>query len=453
MLDRLSAVLRYRRLRTGSIQFCCPTCRRRLHPERSGELTCPKCRFTFPVLLGVPVLVSGAHISRTEEPAEDMVRSVCSAFNVGADKEACDLVAKSLSTQYRFPDWSLEAENNYLLNRLNITGRRERDVLPAGFGNENPNFQLVRHYIGSALPADVLISHNVRFRNAGKLPIPGTKESGLHLVGSWLTARGEVVQPTGYPSRLPVTIAPNTEATIPVWMRTPPNPGSYLLSLSISAADGEPIETTGRQIRVAIKKKVVPPYKVFTPEVKPKLPDYDEDHREAIRILESAVGRYKAKVGLELGGSASPMTTNLPCSIMNTDIDAQALQVGNFVFGRRGHTNVKFICCDSHHLPFEDGMFDFAAVFSALHHYSDPLFVLRSAVRVVKRKGFLAVMCEPTGHYFEEPDEEMQLALENGINEQRFSFSEYQSLFHQAGLRIESAQINADSLKAILLKT
>ena len=440
-------------LRPDSIRLCCPTCRRPLHPDMAGDLTCRECGFSFPVVLGIPVLVSGAHISRADEPSEEAVRAVCSAFNVGADQEARDFVSKSLSTQYRYPDWSLEAENNYLLSRLNISESREREILPPASGGDNPTLELVRHYIGSELPADVLISHNVRFRNVGKLPIFKTKESGLHLTGSWLTAKGDLVQPKGYPSRFPVTIPPNTEGTVPVWMRTPKHPGSFLLSLGISSADSAPLPSTGWQIPVSIKKKIVPSYKAFSPEVKPKLPDYDEDHREAIRILERAVTKYGAKVGLELGGSASPMTTNLPCSIMNTDIDAQALQVGNFVFGRRGHANVKFLCCDSHHLPFEDGVFDFAAVFSALHHYSDPLSVLRSAVRVVKREGFLAVMCEPTGHYFEEPDEEMQGALENGINEQRFSFGEYQRLFHDAGLRIESAQLNADSLKTILVRT
>ena len=144
------------------------------------------------------------------------------------------------------------------------------------------------------------------------------------------------------------------------------------------------------------------------------------------------------------------MTVHQPCQIINVDIDIQTLQVGRFVSERRGHRHVKFVCGDAHNLAFRPASFDFAAIFAALHHFSDPVTVLRNLARVIRPEGFLAVMCEPAGHYSDRPDSEMQSQMEFGINEQRFSLDEYQRMFHEAGFRVVSAQLDADSLKTIL---
>ena len=58
-----------------------------------------------------------------------------------------------------------------------------------------------------------------------------------------------------------------------------------------------------------------------------------------------------------------------------------------------------FVCCDGHQLPFREKSFDFVSMFSALHHFSDPAAVLTKAARLLRHNAFMAVMCEPVGHY------------------------------------------------------
>jgi hypothetical protein len=59
-------------------------------------------------------------------------------------------------------------------------------------------------------------------------------------------------------------------------------------------------------------------------------------------------------------------------------------------------------------------------------------------------------MCEPTGHELGEPRANILEVLEHGVNEQIFSLDEYAAMFHAAGLRPASAQLDDDSLKVIL---
>ena len=126
------------------------------------------------------------------------------------------------------------------------------------------------------------------------------------------------------------------------------------------------------------------------------------------------------------------------------------MQMADIVFEKRGYSNVIFACSDALHLPFANATFDFVSMFAALHHFADPVSVLREAVRVVKPGGFVAVMCEPTGHEFDRPHPQIVEVLEHGVNEQIFSLDEYARMFHAVGLRPTSAQMDDDSLKVIL---
>lgn len=101
-------------------------------------------------------------------------------------------------------------------------------------------------------------------------------------------------------------------------------------------------------------------------------------------------------------------------------------------------------------LPFQPKSFDFVAIFSALHHFSDPASVLKKAAMLMRSGAFMAVMCEPVGLYRGQPDEECMGQKALGVNEQRFSLAEYDRMFHDAGLEAVSAQVDHDSLKCIL---
>jgi len=418
------------------------------------QLSCMLCRSEFPIVNGVPVLVRGLRMTEAPEPASEAdLQSVCRAFGISADSAALEHLRGVFGKVYQFEHHFLDAENNYLLERLAVArnGRSSVDAL-ARQGTGAPRFAVVRHYIPAELPCATHSSHNVRIRNTGEEPLMRYSLGGWQLHGRWRDADGQDFGEAGRPSRLPVSVLPQRELTVPFWMQTPSAPGEYRLVFSMSAG-GLEIGDGIAPIGLRISERVTRDYAALAPVVGPLQPDYDEDHRVGIRMMERMVRMTGARRGLEIGGSSCPMTTNLPAEIVNIDIDAQTLQVARFVFGRRGHRNVAFACCDALDLPFRKGAFDFAAIFSSLHHFADPAAALRSVSEVVQPDGFLAVMCEPAGHYYDDPDSEMQQVLEHGINEQRFTLDEYARIFHSAGLRAASCQLDHDSLKVILART
>jgi SAM-dependent methyltransferase len=387
-----------------------------------------------------------------EPPSEASLQAVCSAFGISPDGVALEHLRSVLGKVYQFDHSFLEAENNYLLQRLAIdrNGRSTVDAM-ARQGSGATKFAVVRHYIPEELACAAKTSHNVRIRNIGEEPLTRFSLGGWELRGHWTDAAGEVQGEAGKPSRLPVSVLPGRELTVPFWLDAPAAPGEYRLAFSLTCGDRSIGDASG-SIRLRVRETVTRDYPPIEPTWGQLQPDYDEDHRVGIRIMERVVQATRARRGLEIGGSSCPMTTNLPVEIINTDIDAQTLQVANFVFGRRGHRNVAFACCDALDLPFARGAFDFAAIFSSLHHFADPTAALRSVVETVKSNGFLAVMCEPVGHYYDDPDPEMQGVLEHGINEQRFTLDEYARIFQDAGLRPVSSQVDHDSLKVILAR-
>ena len=432
--------------------FSCLDCSGTLR-EAECRLICAQCGVDYPIHLGVPILVRGAWA--TPSPfslSQDTFLSICKMYMIQPDEEAKVFLTEVLAHEHHFEDKSLDAENNYFLNRLGLGAASGRQILDENHHESGARFsyQIVRHHIPSELAAGTQTSHNVRLRNTGDKAWTSFSLGG-HVLGSkWYTGTGTSLNSEAQQTPLPTALFPGREVTIPIYLTPPSEAGEYFLRIGFSSKDDGSELIDPLEIPVTVRIAPRRPYEEVQIGAGPKLSDYNEDHREAIRILADAVRKHGSQVGLELGGCSTPMTVHQPCQIVNVDIDIQTLQVGRFVSNRRGHHHVKFVCSDAHYLAFQHASFDFAAVFAALHHFSDPLTVLKNLARIVRPEGFIAVMCEPAGHYRDRPDPEMQSQMEFGINEQRFSLQEYQEMFHDAGLRLESAKLDADSLKAIL---
>lgn len=375
---------------------------------------------------------------------EAEVGQVVAAFGIKDDAATRARFAAIFAQTYQFDESFLEAENNYLLQRLAIN-REARPTVEALAepGNGEAAFAVVRHYVPETLARGGSTSHNVRLRNTGTEPLLRHARGGWSLAFRWAEGPEAGLTP------LPVTLLPGREISLPVRLAAPEAVGSSDLRVVLVHADGRVLEAAER-FSIAIVEKVQRPYRALDPIRGPLAADYDEDHRIGIRLVERAVNLGHARRGLEIASSSSPATCNLGCLTVNIDIDAQTMQAAQVVFEKRGYSNVIFACCDALRLPFAAETFDFVATFAALHHFADPVSVLREAARVVKPGGFVAVMCEPTGHEFERPHPQIVEVLEHGVNEQIFSIDEYARMFHAAGLRPTSSQLDDDSLKVIL---
>ena len=402
------------------------------------------CGKSYPVLANVPVLLPDVKTSPAPAPlTEDETSKIIAAFGIKDEPSTRRRIAAIFARTYQFTDSYLEAENNYLLQRLAINREARPSVEAlAEPGSGEASFAVIRHYVPATLACGGLTSHNVRIRNTGTEPLLRQARGGWSLA---LRLADQEADPTP----LPVSVLPGREITLPVRLLAPGGPGDYELSVVLLHVDGRVLPTSPR-FPVSVQSTVKRPYKALDPIRGPLPADYDADHMIGIRLVERAVNLARARRGLEIATSASPATCNLGCLTVNIDIDAQTMQMADIVFEKRGYSNVIFACCDAPHLPFADGTFDFVSTFAALHHFADPVSVLREVVRVVKPGGFVAIMCEPTGHEFEKPHPQIVEVLEHGVNEQIFSLDEYARMFHEVGLRPTSSQLDDDSLKVIL---
>jgi hypothetical protein len=365
---------------------------------------------------GVPLLLPEWRSSPTAAPLTDaQLGQVVAAFGIRDDAATRARFAAIFSQTYQFDDSFLEAENNYLLQRLNID-RQARPTVEtlAAPGQGEPAFAVVRHYVPATLARGAATSHNVRIRNTGPEPLLRHAREGWSLAFSWNH------EPAAAATPLPVTLLPGRELTLPARLAAPATAGPAELRVLLLHPSGRRLAAPER-LPVTIVEHLSRPYPPLAPPRGPLVPDYDEDHRIGIRLVERAIQLARARRGLEIASSSSPATCNFGCLTVNIDIDAQTMQAAHLV-----------------------------ATFAALHHFADPVSVLREAARVVRPGGFIAVMCEPTGHELGEPRANILEVLEHGVNEQIFSLDEYAAMFHAAGLRPASAQLDDDSLKVIL---
>ena len=422
--------------------FRCLACRAVLR-KGVDAYTC-SCGKSYPVLANVPILLPEVKTSPASAPLTEVeTTQVITAFGIKDEASTRQRIAAITARTYQFTDSFLEAENNYLLQRLAINREARLSVEAlAEPGTGAAAFSIIRHYVPATLVCGAATSHNVRIRNIGSEPLLRRARDGWSLA---LRLGGQEADPTP----LPVTVLPGREITLPVRLSAPTAPGDYELTIALVHADGRCVLASER-FPIAVQSTVKRSYRVLDPIRGPLPADYDADHRIGIQLVERAVNLARARRGLEIATSASPATCNLGCLTVNIDIDAQTMQMADVVFEKRGYSNVIFACCDALHLPFAEATFDFVSTFAALHHFADPVSVLREAVRVVKPGGFVAIMCEPTGHEFDRPHPQIVEVLEHGVNEQIFSLDEYARMFHAVGLRPTSSQMDDDSLKVIL---
>ena len=97
------------------------------------------------------------------------------------------------------------------------------------------------------------------------------------------------------------------------------------------------------------------------------------------------------------------------CPMINTRAEAE----------RRGVSNVETVIADCHALPFADASLDAVVMFATLHHFPDPVRLLRHLRTKLAPGGLICVLCEPVSHVAREdlPDDYRKELLD-GICEQ-----------------------------------
>jgi ubiquinone/menaquinone biosynthesis C-methylase UbiE len=424
--------------------------------HRGDAYSCSQCGAKFRVVFGVPLLLKNLEIAPATNALDFEVSSaICQATGVAADKKKHRILQQILSYNYRLPTLHLAAENNYFLSRIPLPEHLRKSAEIAGCSNhpvnEDVRYRIIDHLLPDALPCATLSTRNVRLENIGTSTISSKTKPPVLLAYHWRTPAGALVVYDGERTILPIDLLPGRAITIPTVIRTPAYTGPHMLELclvheGVSWLEGDKF-TVGVEI---VKDSLTTP--AHWVQIAGGAYEYAEDHEKGRARLKAEVERrhHAGMRILELGGCCNPMARGLDADVYIVDIDIQTLQVGQMVVTNPGE-RLHFVAADAYDLPFADGSFDAITMFATLHHFAHPGEVLTRLKRLLKRDGFMAIMCEPCGTYLHGlADPSIVRELEHGINEQVFTLEEYHHLFQRAGLYSTWTMVEGTSFKSIL---
>jgi hypothetical protein len=248
-------------------------------------------------------------------------------------------------------------------------------------------------------------------------------------------------------TRLPIDLEAGRELSLSVALETPRQPGDWTLSL-IPVVDGRSRPAQGLDVAVRVHEAAEPSY--ATGEL---AADYGADHLAAIRMLQDDLAGAGERKLLEVAAGASPHLVPLAAdghTVVASDVCANQMRLGA-VYCRHNMPHLAdrlgYAAFDAFDPPFQPAQFGGVAMFSALHHFPDPVAFLANLAPLVRSGGFVAVLCEPA-----DPDsvgEDYLRDLRAGINEQVFTPAEYLWMIERAGLRPDVIRDDSGSLKVI----
>jgi uncharacterized protein YbaR (Trm112 family) len=434
----------------------CIHCRGSRMERRESAYHCSACGRDYPIICGVPLFLRDVSVRLSGQDLPDEVSSaICGQIGVLPGPGPFAALREVFATSYLLGDTALDAENNYFLNRVVVSESDKRKPLnerAAGLPlDERPRFRIESHLIPPVLPAFQRVSHNVRVTNTGDAIFASRGPNPVYLSYIWRKPSGRRVETEQIRTPFPIDLHPGRSLTVPVMIDPPGRPGRYLLDVTLVHEHVAWLEEGA--VRVPIWLSPLP--RRDTPRGWRKTnthhPGYDADHIAGRKMLGQEFKRRGTRRVLEVGGCCNPYAHGLGVDkLYVVDIDIQTLQVGHIKFTHLGQ-DVQFFAADAHDLPFDEGAFDSVVMFSALHHFADPVVVLDRLRTMLRPGGFLAVMCEPIDHYFGPNIEPPLLAeLEQGINEQVFNLREHEMIFRRARLKPVEVRVDVGSLKAIL---
>lgn len=431
---------------------------------------CQDCGALYPVRGRVPIMfgaVAPGPAGRLADPAA--AADLLAAYHLPSDPMRVLQVRVLMAAQPRFGDALVDVEAGQFLHRAGMgaepddgAGEAAGDATAGdGVAPEVARVQWLMDYVPRVIPPGHAFTANVRFRNAGATVMRHRPPTHVTIAQRWYEEDGRpVADATDLRTPLPLDLPPGRELTLPVQIEAPRAEGRHRLRL-LCVQEGIAFCEAPLEIMVTLGAAAWPEAPAGWHADAAARFDYGHDHARAQELLRAwlaaraGTGSHGARV-LEVGGNAYPAIAEIDGDLYNVDVDLLGLQIGCLVQDRmeaaRPGRRVRQICADAADLPYPDGYFDAVVMFATLHHFPDPARTLAHAARKLRPGGFIGLFCEPVGHVHPgavDPDFLRELA--RGVNEQSFLMREWDAIFRAAGLWVEAAQVDFNSLKARLV--
>ncbi|WP_424362456.1 class I SAM-dependent methyltransferase [Methylocystis parvus] len=322
------------------------------------------------------------------------------------------------------------------------------------FSNVRPRLKVQKIYATGKMQAGGVQMLAVRVRNESAFPVASHGEHPVYLSYHWLDAAGKAVAFEGRRTHLPVDVKPGQAITAHVQVEAP----SEYKRLSLKVVPVQELvswlEDDGETVEIEFSS--APP---------PSLPRFDDDRpfSEALDDVLSAqfLGRHldsasEPILGLEIGGGTMAALSRWAwanggkATVINGDVSVRLLRIAALLSAKGGDTVTLHARFDANSLPIQAATLDAAVFCRSLHHFEDPVRVMRECRRVLKPDGLLFLLCEPVATEYDEPTKAL---IRAGVNEQMFPLDAYDAMIADAGFKwVDAACDWGFSLKAALRK-
>ncbi|WP_278069808.1 class I SAM-dependent methyltransferase [Brevundimonas sanguinis] len=419
----------------------------------------------YDIMHGIPLLVPGTKAASSgQAPGSELAEMIAREYNNVIDIEA---IRSVLSTRFVFRERWIQIESDQFIDRVFNSSQVVLSGTPADTIDIDM-FDVVRgdHSLScifdlERVPTSAEFSMNVTLRNGGDMVIDSSGAYPFLIGYRWSRDIGGSQDPEtleGHRTPLLCSIKPGHSMTIPVAIATPGVEGSYRLDIMPLQENALWFTDACISFNVQVSDNAVfpPPSSWRQTNVHRS---YNEDHVEALRLAELWISnRFTGRELniVEVGGNASPMIAGLDyINRINFDVDPYGLMIGKYANANHvtvgGSYPVDFVLADGLNLPIKDGWADVICVFSAFHHFPDPVELLRHFETKLSENGLILLMCEPVGHVHRNGIDDGYLAeLCKGVNEQSFALWEYDQIFEKSHLKVYRSQQDAGSLKVAL---
>jgi SAM-dependent methyltransferase len=450
----------------------CIHCRVGTLVKTSEILTCDHCGVAYPIVYGVLLLYPGVIVEPFAGIDERVVTAICQHQNLPLTPSMLAQVALIFRQVYRFPDQLIDREVRVseifksvgksvgAIAETVISQRYDRGLEP-----EHVTYRITHDYLPPTMVAGLRFTGNIGLLNQGAVPIDSQGISPIYLSYHWCSLEGEMVIYDGERTALPIVLLPGRRITLPMLIQVPAVKGDYRLQVCLVQEQVAWLEADAVELVIQV---VAPADRsIFTDRwhQDARSMNYYDDHQYAIGLVKQqlatigVVAPHLLEI-LEIGGNACPMLQcDFPGRLYNLDIDIQGLQLA-YLINQHQKLDMICICGEVDNIPFSDDSLDVILMFATLHHLLDPAHTLQMLAQKIRPEGFIAVLCEPVGHYYcpqkTDPaacmDAEFLEALRLGVNEQTFSLDEYAAIFQRSGLVVTKVEVNGTSLKAFLTR-
>ena len=404
------------------------------------------------------------------EPPREFVCEVAKSLGIAIEKNSLLKVAEAIKGTINIvdEDRGITSEIRELASRMKLpepdwyASSADQYVATEYPVNTHVKVSIVSHFIGEALPRNKTLYRSVRIRNEGDCILSSNPENGFCMSYHWLDAGKNTCIFEGIRSPLPRDIRPGEEITVAMEIRTPPKTGLHYIQICPLQELVSWNEAQSAIFEVDIVKKT----KHMLSEIKQiKVPfDFNEEIEFVRDLLNRRFGDFaeapERPLLLEIGGGVYPQCLPLSASradVISLDISLPMSQLGTTYWSQESieanPDHFAFITANANNiLPFREKIFDGIVICATLHHFADPIDLLRRLQRYLKDDAIFIIVREPCNpnpldvQYLED--------IQKGINEQQFELAEYAYIFREANLvPIEAYVRSSCSLMVILKKS